>query len=383
MYAARVLFVCILTAGLCVACDNDKASDPSGVGIGCSSDADCPGDLICYQQHCVFVDYPSDGDLPPDGDNPLPDGDQPQPDALCVAYCEKMMFCGVDLGPYCVEACGQGVFAGGDDYLTCVVEGDCGDIGFCASADADGDLDEVVRCRPGDTMCAGHMQYNCVNNDWEAGIYCPDIGMVCKDDACEPPDEDGDMDIPDSPGDEQDTVICIDGTKKCVGNMVYACAANTWAYYEDCHAYGDVCNQGYCVADTPEGLCPRGQSCEAIIETGLMGCLEGNNLPADSQTGCNESNPCTQNGGNATCHCQDTACNETICTSNCGVCPAGQICVDITGTGIKGCVVGQQLPEDSQTGCNEDNPCTQNGGNASCYCRNETCSETVCVNNCS
>jgi len=317
---------------------------------------------------------------------------------------------------------------GGDDEETpagaCQTSSDCADgqacynnvcVGICTSdADCagtltcdpvfkvclpgditDGDVDIDDTCTVGQNQCIGTTVYTCVSGAWTAGQNCADTGMTCQNGVCIPATTDGDTDevVDGDTTDDVDTVddvdttdnaTCTEGEKKCIGDMAYACSNGNWGFLEDCAAAGKTCSAGVCTGGTTTTeLCPTGQTCAAITDSGVMGCVEGDALPANSQTGCGQDSPCTQNGGNASCFCQDANCTETVCISNCGTCPSGQTCAAITDSGVKGCVEGDALPANSQTGCGENSPCTQNGGNASCFCQDANCTETVCISNCS
>ena len=309
-----IVFVCLLSFVLLPGCQNDETSHKGGAGEDCLSDADCNEGLICYQQQCVFIDYPSDGDVGVDTDA--------DPEAT------------VDT----------------DSDVSADVDADV-DVDVDTDAGIDADSDDDKTCPQGFRICREDRVYTCDYGMWIAGMDCAFNHMVC-----------------------------IDGMKRCNGIMIYVCTNNHWVFMEDCNQLGYVCQDGHCVQeDQPDFLCPSGQTCTSLVDTGYMGCMEYGDVPAGNQTGCDQNTPCR---GNATCHCMDQACTGTICIGNCGVCPPGQVCAQITPEGVKGCIEGDELPADSQTGCNENAPCTQNGGNASCYCRDAECRETVCVSNC-
>jgi hypothetical protein len=110
------------------------------------------------------------------------------------------------------------------------------------------------------------------------------------------------------------------------------------------------------------------------------GCLDGGNIPANNQTGCDQAG-CD---GNFSCWCLDANCTQAsaVCIENCGVCPGALDCEDITvgdGTGAHACLDAGNIPADAQTGC-QGGDCN---GNAGCWCLDQQCAQTVCLFNCS
>ena len=416
-------------------CQSDGTSQKAKTGEDCAGDADCIDGLVCYQGQCRVEDDFSDGDS--DGIPELCEeycatmdtcglGLGPECLQICLrgiaAGDESYFTCVVESScagiSSCLETdgdedtgsgacltsydCGEGYACyNGLCVMLCMVDSQCsfplicdpvfkvclhppdGDMDVDLDADIDDSvdtgLDDDKTCPQGFRICREGRVYTCDYGMWIAGMDCASNYMECVNGACVS-SSDGDIEDADVPEEQDEVPACVDGMIRCNGTAIYVCIANRWVFMEDCDQTGNVCYNGSCVQNIPGALCPSGQTCVPLMDTGYMGCIEGNEVPAGNQTGCGQNTPCE---GNATCHCMDNTCTGTICIGNCGVCPPGQICVEISPYGIKGCLEGENLPADSQTGCNENIPCTQNGGNAACYCRNAECSETVCVSNCS
>ncbi len=125
---------------------------------------------------------------------------------------------------------------------------------------------------------------------------------------------------------------------------------------------------------TEPALCPAGQTCIDVTGTGVLGCMENQQIPADNPRNCSQTSPCPANFS-----CFRTN-NGTVCIENCGTCPEGLECSPIANTGYFGCMLNGQVPQDNQTGCGQNNPCQ---GNATCYCKNQECTDTICIENCS
>ncbi|MBN2494805.1 MAG: hypothetical protein JXR96_09465 [Deltaproteobacteria bacterium] len=164
---------------------------------------------------------------------------------------------------------------------------------------------------------------------------------------------------------------CEPGAVRCDGLVAQECQGGVWVDVETC---ATDCIEGECVDIQ---LCPDGQSCDILVDE-VRGCLEDGDIP-ESAPNCNPTTyECPGNMG-----CWQVG-QELICLENCGLCPAGQECMDLTvgdGSGVHGCAINQggepAIPGDAQTGCSQQSPCE---GNASCW---NTGSDTVCLFNCS
>jgi len=124
-------------------------------------------------------------------------------------------------------------------------------------------------------------------------------------------------------------------------------------------------------------LCPAGLECGDVTTDGYLGCLVGGEIPTDAPTGCHLlEGGCT---GNAGCFYTNDERTESVCVTNCGECPAGLTCSDVSG-GYLGCLDGGNIPSSAPTGCHTGTGCA---GNATCWYTNEAGTESVCIQNCS
>jgi hypothetical protein len=231
---------------------------------------------------------------------------------------------------------------------------DCADNGqTCQNGECVGGQE----CTPGESRCDGTVVQNCVGGSWQDGTDCADNGEECLNGECQPAGG------------------CTQGETRCNGTVVQTCDANgSWQDTEDCADNGEVCSGGACIPAGGGDECPEGQDCTDVTGSGFMGCTEGGQIPGDAPTGCNEQSPCQ---GNATCL---NAEQTTVCVSNCGTCPSGQLCSDITGTGKLGCTTFDgSIPQGAEEDCAQDG-CS---GNNTCYCLDENCTQSVCIENCS
>ena len=212
-------------------------------------------------------------------------------------------------------------------------------------------------CTAGDSQCDGTVVQNCVAGSWVDGTDCADNGEECLNGECQP------------------AAGCTQGDTRCNGTVVQTCDANdTWQDTTDCADNGEICSAGACIPAGGGDECPDGQDCTDVTGSGFLGCTVDGSIPQDAPTGCSEESPCD---GNATCLDAE---QTTVCVSNCGTCPSGQLCGDITGTGKLGCTTfGGSIPQGAEEDCAQDG-CS---GNNTCYCLNEECTQSVCIENCS
>jgi hypothetical protein len=73
-------------------------------------------------------------------------------------------------------------------------------------------------------------------------------------------------------------------------------------------------------------------------------------------------------------------CDNGACVGGGQLCPAGQQCVDVMGTGYLMCLIPPaEIPPNNPTGCAAVGYCD---GNFACHCTTDTCSESACIENC-
>jgi hypothetical protein len=132
--------------------------------------------------------------------------------------------------------------------------------------------------------------------------------------------------------------------------------------------------QDAAVVDDP--LCPLGQQC-ADYDEGYMACLLDGEIPPGAQTSCHGGGNCA---GNTACFYSNEEQTESVCVPNCGSCPAGTQCGDVTGDGYLGCLDGGYIPSGSPTGCHDGGGCP---GNMTCFYTNADYTESACIRNCS
>ncbi len=243
-------------------------------------------------------------------------------------------------GTVCVANCGT---CGSD--LLCMVVGNDGTKGCL-------DLNGFIP--PGETGCA---QNGCTGN---ATCWCLD--QDCTDSTCV---DNCTLDGP-----------CTTGTR-CDGDTIVDCVGGAWTPGQDCSVNEQVCFNGACASSD---LCPTGQSCD-VLANEITGCLQDGTVPGSNQEACGQDSPCN---GNFSCWCTNQDCTTTACIENCGICTDPLLCKDITsgdGTGTFACTeTDGSIPANAQTGCQNSNDCT---GNASCWCLDANCTDTVCLFNCS
>lgn len=221
--------------------------------------------------------------------------------------------------------------------------GDDGCGGSCAQACPPG-----TRCQPDDCICVQDCQ----------PLTCEQIGAQCGqlDDGC-------------------GGWIECGPEHKCQGAQAMVCADGAWRLDADCGALDQQCLNGVCVP--ADGLCPDGQVCDPIDDTGLLGCtLPDGGWPPDTQFDCGQYGLCEGEG--AFCHFLS---GVTACVRECGTCPADQECSDVSGTGFFACITPDgTIPPDTPTGCQANQDCP---GNRLCWCLDAGCADTVCLENCS
>jgi len=138
-----------------------------------------------------------------------------------------------------------------------------------------------------------------------------------------------------------------------------------------------ICSGGKCLEDT--GLCDAGEICAPYSEDGSMGCLADGEIPADQETQCHLKDAgCS---GNQACLYTDDAQTSSVCVENCGECPEGLTCGDVTGDGYLGCMQSGSIPANAKKDCHkEGNGCP---GNATCFYTSADYSTSACIANCS
>ncbi len=106
--------------------------------------------------------------------------------------------------------------------------------------------------------------------------------------------------------------------------------------------------------------------------------MSGSAIPASNPTSCHTSDAgCA---GNFVCLFTNTEKTQSACVQNCGECPNGTTCSDVTGDGYLGCLVAGDLPAGAPTQCHTGAGCA---GNATCFYTSSDYSTSVCVQNCS
>ncbi|MFC1655214.1 hypothetical protein ACFL2F_05345, partial [Myxococcota bacterium] len=130
----------------------------------------------------------------------------------------------------------------------------------------------------------------------------------------------------------------------------------------------ETCSNGTCVGPcTTDADCGNDQCCvNSLCAAKACGALE---CGLDPVCGL-ECGPCVA----------PATCVNGICTTvECPSCPAGQDCVQVGADGSMGCVIPPNtVPPDNPTDC-ANTPCV---GNYGCYCLDETCSTSQCIENC-
>ena len=249
--------------------------------------------------------------------------------------------------------CGSGEDEG------CKSDADCPDGQICNLSTS-----ECVDCTPnctgkccGPDGCGGTCPSDC-----PTGYICNTANCQCEPEGCQ---------------DDTDCLatqccqnqVCVDmscGTLECGPDPV--CGKECGP----CPA-GETCNNGVCETPqdcTDENDCtdPNTQCCINSVCTDMAcGTLECGPDPVCGY----ECGPCP--AGET---CNNGVCEE-IATGD--LCPSGQECVQVGANGSMGCVIPPNtVPPENATDC-ANVPCE---GNMSCYCMDQTCSQSHCIENC-
>jgi hypothetical protein len=137
----------------------------------------------------------------------------------------------------------------------------------------------------------------------------------------------------------------------------------------------EVCGGGKCGID--DGLCALGELCLSLNDDGDLACLLNDELPPDNETQCHDKDGgCA---GNYSCQYLDDEKTKSLCVENCGVCPSGLTCGDVTGDGYMGCMQAGSIPQSAKYNCHEDG-CPDNN---TCFYLNAEYTESACIQNCS
>jgi hypothetical protein len=178
------------------------------------------------------------------------------------------------------------------------------------------------------------------------------------------------------PGHCTETQCCVDNTCTEMSCGVLKCGPDPVCQKECGPCEGsDHCVFGVCQTGPAGGNCPAGQDCIQMIGDGSMGCIiPPNNIPPDNPTDCIT----TECQGNYSCYCRNQDCSATQCVENCGTCPAGSECCQVTESGIRGCMLPgctdflPDPPDCKFTGCMGNTGCFTDGSRYWCV---HLCSE--------
>jgi hypothetical protein len=213
----------------------------------------------------------------------------------------------------------------------------------------------------GDDGCGGTCPDNC-----PTGYFC-DTDCACKED-----------------------VECTTD-QECVNLYGANYTCNLVSKECECNANcsGKCCGDDGCGATCPDN-CTAPMTCNTTT-CACEGCTD------DSQCGATEcciNGTCTamacgtlECGPDPVCGkecgpCQDPLCCENGACTTCPtiqLCPSGQECTQVGSSGSMGCVIPPStVPPGNETDCADDG-CD---GNYLCYCQDETCSASQCVENC-
>ena len=149
------------------------------------------------------------------------------------------------------------------------------------------------------------------------------------------------------------------------------------------------CGPDGCGGDCPT-TCPRGQECNPVTCRCETHCYTNDDC---------QPNQCCIQGQCTVMTCGTLECGpDPTCGYECGPCPAGyhcengackassqlcppeQECVDINGEGLLGCIISPNtVPPYNPVDCAVMGYCD---GNFSCHCLDDTCSDSVCIENC-
>lgn len=251
-----------------IGCAPDYASRAT-VGHPCSSNAECPGQLICVASMCVVPDSwdagvtDVDHDVPPGTDVPLPDV-PPRPDGAACQPLERMcrdaqteLICSEDgsgwVGRVCPDTsrcvdgscqfepdvCDSGAMRClGNEIQACRDGQNWTTIDACPPGTTCGPGQECVPigdCDPGMVRCRGQEIQYCNGNGWEVVDVCPP-DMMCADGGCV--------------GVER----CDPGELRCFGRDIQRCDdRGTWQYRSTCDD-DTVCIEGGCSGEAIANL---------------------------------------------------------------------------------------------------------------------------------
>lgn len=220
----------------------------------------------------------------------------------------------------------------------CCGSNGCG--GTCPNACVPGEVCDLgtCQCKP-DTSCTS-------NEDCPTEYYCDLTVHECKPVTCTP---------------QCEGKCC--GSNGCGGTCPNDCPTNY------------VCNMStcQCVLDT---TCTSDSQCPT-----MHCCREGSCIPAAcGNMVCGYDPVCEFSCG--TCSAGYTCNYETgqcILDDPGDLCPSGQECLVIGDYGVMGCLIPPDtIPSGNQTNC-ATSGCT---GNFSCYCNDEECTSSTCIENC-
>ncbi len=306
----------------------------------CETNADCPEDHYCDRTdwYCKPIECTPD----------------------CTGRC-----CGPDgCGGTCPDDCSGGERCNQSTCrceleMECRANADCPEGYWCDRT--------VWRCRPiecipdctrkccGDDGCGGTCPQNCPTGYWCNPYTCTCENAICQTDA-----------------DCQTDQCCIHGNCEHMRCGALQCGPDPVCGFEcgPCPT-GYHCDMGTCVFDyacTSDAECAANQCCiNGICQPMNCGTLQCGPDPVCGK----ECGPCPTG----------EVCKNGVCEYVDGsLCPAGQWCTDLTGTGYLGCILPpDEIPDGNQTGC-----APQDGilcdGNYTCFMLPDHSS--VCIENC-